>query len=405
MKTAEKRLLALLLVLVMVAGFVPVTARADNTTPYIGSFSFGASATIYTSTQVDQYDTEIDNTYEVILPDTWTRLFFNATIKAGVTSDNLYCSAYHGTTKAAATIAVNSIKGITLENLNSGFKSLSPIQNLAKLDSEYWMKLVIGTGTNQDNPQTYYFHLVRRVALSQVSATDSDGTPIPVTLFLDSCSLVYSGEVLNLTCTAQTPAKAEIKVGETVVTSGQSTEFDFSTYPLNDGVREIPVSVKYTGTGVGADSSYSLQVDKNNYTPIVVYNATSYTCNKGETVELGVTATVDKGNLFYQWFVFPWSSGTGIAISGATNATYTVTSNTYEGEYRYQCQVINQYNGNTYETRPDLVTITVLPTYASEASIDGISSDQLVIQDSECVLNIQASLKFINRFFFIGNII
>ena len=389
----KKRLLAFLLVLVMVVGFVPLTANAVSQTPYIKSVSIGPTTVTYVDTLINEYSTEDDNDYTVLIPDNWQNFGLRASIADGINADNLYSSAYCGASKAATTTAIGTIQGIPLNNLQNNFWLLVPAFIFSKLDTEYWVKLVIGTGTTLEDPQTFYFRLVRSVALSSVTASDEEGNPLSTTLTLDSCFITYGGDRINLTCTAQTPAKAEIKIGDVTVVSGQSNEIDLTPYPLSDGVREIPVTVRYTGTGIGGDSLYTLYVDRNNYQPIVEYGAASYTTEKGRDVEISVTATVDKGELSYQWYRFHWSAPTGELINGADAPSYIVSPNEYEGAYRYRCVVTNQYNGNTFVTNPDLVWFTVLPTYASEASIDSITDDQLVIQYADCTLSVQATPK------------
>ena len=143
----KKRLLAFLLVLVMVAGFVPVTALAEGTgtvTPYISNVFIGLNAQNGVNAEVTQYNTDNDNYIDIALPDLWgASPRINLTVSDGVDAGNLYCTLSHGASKETATTVFTTVRGIALNTAQN--KILPNLQNLAKVGSVYWMKLVIGT--------------------------------------------------------------------------------------------------------------------------------------------------------------------------------------------------------------------------------------------------------------------
>jgi len=251
-------------------------------------------------------------------------------------------------------------------------------------------KLQLNTAkTNGETKETYYFNLIRSVALSQVTATNSDHQPMPVNEQEDNKYVISCPyDSLHLTCTVKTPAFAKIRIDNEEIANGEETIIDLTKYAENSsGQREIPILVRYTGEdGTGTDTAYTVFVNKIDYTPQVTTKYVGATpenkdtefaetkkyisCSKDTEIKMEAEASAPEGSvLSYQWYIQPREGGSvAKKIDNATESSYTIPTQ-HSARNIYYCEVTNTVSGIVLTARTEKCDIEVKPTYASPAEI------------------------------------
>ena len=93
--------------------------------------------------------------------------------------------------------------------------------------------------------------------------------------------------------------------------------------------------------------------------PTIITQPSSLTAYVGDAVTLSVEASVTKGNLSYQWYSSSSNSTSdGLAISGATNGSYT-PSTTAAGTTYYYCIITNTLSASKATTTSNIVSAIV----------------------------------------------
>lgn len=139
---------------------------------------------------------------------------------------------------------------------------------------------------------------------------------------------------------------------------------DFSSnrsvcYVESDRTGTFRFSCDCYDTHGGAAFSNSAYVTINDTPTPTVSGSGGGSVYKGETAALSCSATSDAGDLTYQW---QYKSGsTWIAVSGATNTTYTPSTDAVGTNY-YRCSVTNTLNGYTKIANTSQLTVQVLDT-------------------------------------------
>lgn len=94
--------------------------------------------------------------------------------------------------------------------------------------------------------------------------------------------------------------------------------------------------------------------DGTNYTPIIVEQPKTVSCNKGETVTVSIkVAELETGKLTYQWY---WR---GVKVESATSDTFTIPTQN-AGSYSCYCIVTNEVGGQQYTVQSDMVWETII---------------------------------------------
>lgn len=111
-------------------------------------------------------------------------------------------------------------------------------------------------------------------------------------------------------------------------------------------------------------------IDPSTLTPSITTQpqGATYTYPNNTATELSVAASVNSGELTYQWYSSTTDSNRdGTAISGETEPTYTPTLNGFGTTY-YYCVVTNTYNGREFTATSDVAAVTY-----QQASLNGMT--------------------------------
>ena len=374
----------------------------DTAIPYVLNFHFQCggdeeSASKFANIPVTEYNEE-DNTYDFVMPLSWGQRSYPSLtldVSNGVDLESLYCICYRGRSKDNTTrVLFNTTQLSAMSGGN--YTSVASLPSIATRDNAVFLKFIIGTGEALEDPQVYFLQVIRSADINAITITSETGESIPVMRRNNTYYLDWPGETIQFSALAEYPPTTDVVLGETVVSMDETINVDLRDYPLNtDGYRTLPLKAKYTGNLYGADLDLTICVDTNhNFIPVITPVETPVSVEKGGSMTLTVDAYANKGYLTYQWYGSDWTSMDMPQIEGATGASYSPTT-AYAGEYKYNCWVYNNFDGVSLRdsTRPNIIYVNVEPTFASEASIDDVSGDQLVIQGESRQISVTASPK------------
>ncbi len=207
------------------------------------------------------------------------------------------------------------------------------------------------------------------------SADDSGITFSGKNLKSGTVGIAYSDNVTSATG-GTSPYTYAITSGTLPAGLSLSSAGVFSGTPTESTDGEVSVTItatdSTTGTAKTATATYKITINKgsttNAQTPTIATQPKSLSATVGETKALNVAATVsDSGTLSYQWYVNTSAKNTGgiaisDAISGATNANYTLPT-TKAGTYYYYVEVKNTNNSvngtKTATVTSNVATVTV----------------------------------------------
>ncbi len=167
-----------------------------------------------------------------------------------------------------------------------------------------------------------------------------------------------------------------------VVESDTIIPFDLE---LSDGVTSDTIRVYFNVFGSG---TIYAQI------PEITAQPTDTTVTVGEAATLSVTASVDSGELSYQWFSNSTDSNVGgSAIDGASSATYTFTP-TAAGTYYYYCEIENYDETATGEQRVTTISdpATVEVTQTTDAQAPTIATQPI---DTTVTVGVETSLTVV----------
>ena len=161
-----------------------------------------------------------------------------------VKDESYYCKLYYYSNDSWTTESAWNKTWKKNGSASLDFKSTRVKYATAGVVHRFKLEINSGSKGNITTYETYYFNLIRSVGLSGIVATGSEGQSLVVkeqdgNRYVIACPY----DSLNLTCTAKTPAYAQIKVSETPVDSGSAYTVDLTKYTENSsGQKEIPVS-------------------------------------------------------------------------------------------------------------------------------------------------------------------
>lgn len=229
-----------------------------------------------------------------------------------------------------------------------------------------------------------------------LTATTTQTAPTFVSQPVDAT--VAAGATATFSATATGSPAATIKWQRS--TDGGSNWSDLSNDSTYSGVTTPTLSVASTTlamsglryramamNGVSPDATSNVAVLTVTQAPALTVQPASQSVTTGSPVTFSVTAT-GSGTLAYQWYFTPAGSTTPQAISGATAATYTISSVQSANAGDYVCVVTNSITSTTSNAAqlsivPRLVRI-VNQTAAPSATV--VVPVQLVASGSENAL-------------------
>ena len=301
--------------------------------------------------------------YNVVLPDTRMGGIHLTVSDEAYEQNTLYYSVYvDGVEKKKAT-------EITAQTTPNAVPMAFATQYGFKVGSEKTLSIKVGTrdaSGEYTSADVYNYTISRSINIRSgaFQVKDADGTALPLTPEFNSAkhpytrefSTVYSGEEISLNITPATTG-AEVYVGESVYANGTAVKLEDYTSSGSEIV-VIPITLKYNGL----ETKYTLNVSKQDFSPVITQQPTPASVEKGADSQLKVEASLptESGNLSYQWYKVSGLQST--EITGETAASYQPPTN-YAGTSEYKCVVTNIVEGIPYSVSSDVVKYEVNLSY------------------------------------------
>ena len=197
---------------------------------------------------------------------------------------------------------------------------------------------------------------------SDSSSSTSDSTDAPtITSQPASVSVVVGASAtFTVTATSSTTMSYQWRKGGTAISGATSASYTISSVAATDaGSYDVVVS---NTSGSVTSSVAVLTVSSSDGSPLITSQPTSQTVATGSTATLTVTAT-GSGTLSYQWYK------DSSAISGATSASYTISSVASTDAGDYYVIVSNSAGSATSDTATLTVSTTVSSVTTQTAAV------------------------------------
>jgi hypothetical protein len=371
----KKRLLAFLLVLVMVAGFVPVTARADGPVILEGShdYNYVSDLSFYLGSFYDErtvVECDFDPAITEYHMDMITRDTINkSTLILNLSTSGLWYRFFVDGTAYSSTARERVISGDSLtRDMTYWLDTVWPLDGLPHV-----LTVQIGTKSDSngdgkvnykddfDTSDVYNFHISNIPGLQTLSVSSLDNAALSLIPAFsqggNARQFVIFTEEDAIKISASFSAGSTLLIGDETYTTALTNEnIDLSAFqPNENGTVIVPLRLV---DAYNSENTYTIMVFRENYYPRIAAQPQPITCDKDTAVTLSVTAEAPEGSsLSYQWYL----QG---PIDGATENTYNPDTSK-AGTFPYYCIITNEVGGIAFATRSENAIVTVNLTYVN----------------------------------------